>query len=556
MCFPFGRTVRVVSYCLFSCLLFLTQAQVVSANESPEKVEADVVIYGGTSAGIAAALQVKRMGHSVVILEPGKHLGGLTAGGLGWTDTGDKSVIGGISREFYQDVKKHYDDPAAWPYQDRDSYKFYRGKEDAMWVFEPKVAEAIYKRWIADNQIPVHFEERLDRSADVKKEGKKVVEIRMESGLVAKGKVFMDCTYEGDLMAKSGVTYTVGRESNSLYGETINGLQTAKAKHHQFTLPVNAFRTPGDPESGLLPYIGGPAPSVPDGTGDKRLQAYCYRMCLTTAPENRMPIPKPENYDPMNYELLARNLEAGWTEVFRKFDPAPNHKTDTNNHGGFSFDFIGMNYEYPEADYATREALNRQHRDYQLGLLWFLQNDPRVPEAIQSKAKLWGLPKDEFVDNGGWPHQLYIREARRMVGADVVTENHVTQKVPTNDSIGMGSYNIDSHNTQRYYTAEGLVKNEGDVQIHPGGPYPITLKSIMSKPDEVTNLLVPVCVSASHVAYGSIRMEPVFMILGQSAATVAVLSIENEVPVQQVSYTELEPILKKDKQILFKSKLK
>jgi hypothetical protein len=525
------------------------------AADVPKVVEADVVIYGATSGGIAAAVQVKRMGHSVVILEPGTHLGGLTAGGLGWTDTGDKSVIGGISRQFYQDVKKHYDDPKAWPFQEREKYKYYRADDDAMWVFEPKVATAIYQRWVKDNDIPVHFEQRLDRSGKkVVKEGTRITQMTMESGLVAKGKVFMDCTYEGDLLAESGVEYFLGREPNSQYGETINGLQAAKAKHHQFTLPVSAYRIPNDPKSGLLPYIGGTEPTVPDGTGDKRMQAYCYRMCLSSAPENRLPIPKPANYDPVNYELLARNLEAGWDEVFRKFDPAPNNKTDTNNHGGFSFDFIGMNYGYPEADYATREALNDQHRDYQLGLLWFLQNDPRVPEKIQSKAKMWGLPKDEFVDNGGWPHQLYIREARRMVGVDVVTENHVTQKVKTDDSIGMGSYNIDSHNTQRYVTKEGLVRNEGDVQIHPGGPYPITLKSILPKENQATNLLVPVCLSASHVAYGSIRMEPVFMILGQSAGTVAVLSIDGDKPVQKVAYDEVKPILVKDGQVLYREK--
>lgn len=509
----------------------------------------DVVVYGGTSAGVVAAIQAKRLGKSVILVCPDKHLGGMTSGGLGWTDSGLKETVGGISREFYRRLKNYYDKPEAWIFQKPTEYSHYRKEDDAMWVFEPHVAEQTFEQMIEKAEVPVRRNQWLDRKDGVKKEGRNIVSISMLSGEKYKGRVFIDATYEGDLMAAAGVSYTTGREANSVYNETLNGVQKKRAIYHQFEFPVSPYVIPGDSSSGLVPLVHGGDPGK-DGEGDHRIQAYNFRMCLTTVPENSIPFQKPDNYDPMQYELLARYLEKGWRKVFNKFDPAPNWKTDVNNHGGFSTDYIGMNYAYPEASYEERQKIIKQHEDYQKGWLWFLANDPRVPEEIQTEINKWGLSKDEFIDNGHWPHQIYVREARRMVSDFVMTELHLRGVIPTPKSVGMGSYNMDSHNTQRYVDEHGYVRNEGDIEINQGGPYQISYGCIVPKAEEVNNLLVPVCVSSSHIAYGSIRMEPVFMVLGQSAATAASLAIDDDIAVQEVDYKKLKDLLLKDKQVL------
>ncbi|WP_145255957.1 FAD-dependent oxidoreductase [Planctomycetes bacterium Pan216] len=526
--------------------LFLASITSLPAAESKPH---DVVIYGGTSAAIAAAVQVARMGKSVIIVSPDKHLGGLSSGGLGWTDSGRKEAIGGISREFYQRVKKHYDKPEAWIQQKPEKYSRYRPKDDAMWVFEPRVAEQVFEDLVKEHGIEVVREEFLDRESGVKKDGSRIEAITTLSGNTYPGKIFMDTTYEGDLLAAAGVGFHVGREPNSKYGETLNGVQARRARSHQFDAPVDPYIVPGDPSSGLLPNIH-PGPPGKEGEGDDRVQAYNFRMCLTTAPDNLVPFPKPDNYDPMNYELLRRYLDTGWKGVFNKFDPAPNYKTDTNNHGAFSTDYIGKNYDYPEASYDRRREIIKEHEDYQKGWLYFLANDPRVPKDISEKMNKWGLAKDEFVDNGNWPHQIYVREARRMVSDFVMSEPYLRALKPTPESVGMGSYNMDSHNTQRYVDEKGHARNEGDIQVSPGGPYPISYRAIVPKRDECTNLLVPVCLSSSHIAYGSIRMEPVFMVLGQSAATAAAQALDRGVPVQDVDYDKLKERLLADGQVL------
>ncbi len=537
---------RFVYFILLGVLLSFT-----NCTNSPDQstTSFDVVVYGGTSAGISAAIQAKRLGKSVVLVSPDKHLGGLTAGGLGWTDFGRKETVGGFALEFYQKVKKHYDTPEAWKYQEPSEYSRYRKDEDAMWVFEPHVAEQTFEELIAESGIPVYRNQWLDRKAGIEKKGNQIVAITMLSGETYHGNVFIDATYEGDLMASSGISYTTGRESNTVYGETLNGVQKERAVSHQFEYDVSPYLVPGDPSSGLVPLVHNENPGI-DGDGDHRIQAYNFRMCLTTVPENSIPFPKPENYDAANYELLARYLEKGWRKVFNKFDPAPNWKTDVNNHGGFSTDNIGMNYEYPEGSYELRKKIIKQHEDYQKGFLWFLANDSRVPEEVQTEINRWGLAKDEFVDNDHWPHQIYVREARRMVGDFIMTELHLRGEKPTSKSIGMGSYNMDSHNVQRYVDEDGNVRNEGDIQINPGGPYQISYSSIVPKISECKNLLVPVCLSSSHIAYGSIRMEPVFMVLGQSAATAAFLAIESNIAIQDVDYEKLKTILLKNKQVL------
>jgi hypothetical protein len=513
----------------------------------------DVVVYGGTSAGVAAAVQASRMGATVVLIEPGKHLGGLTSGGLGATDIGNKAAIGGISREFYGRIYAHYARQSAWKQETRDEY-FERlrrrtPEDDTMWTFEPHAAEAVFRAMLEEQRVPVVVGERLDLHEGVQKRHRRIVAIVMESGRTFRGRVFVDATYEGDLMAVAGVSYAVGREANAAYGETLNGVQTARARYHQFEHPIDPYVSPGDPASGLLPRVGAHDPGE-DGAADRRVQAYCFRMCLTDMPENRVPFPRPDGYDATQYEVLLRYLQAGWNKVFGNHQKMPNRKSDTNNHGAFSTDNIGMNYDYPEADYAARERIVREHETYQQGLMWFLANDPRVPEPVQSQVRQWGLPRDEFRDNGHWPHQLYVREARRMVSDYVMAEQNCRGTRVAEDPVGLGAYGMDSHNTQRYVDAEGHVRNEGDVEVGGFSPYPVSYRSIVPKLGECTNLLVPVCLSASHIAYGSIRMEPVFMILGQSAATAAVHAIEERSPVQRIDYDRLRERLLADGQVL------
>ncbi|MBL8811587.1 MAG: FAD-dependent oxidoreductase [Planctomycetaceae bacterium] len=511
---------------------------------------ADVVVYGGTSAGVTAAIQVARMGHSVILIEPTRHIGGLTSGGLGFTDSGDKRVIGGLSREFYQRVRKHYDDAAAWSQEKPSEYARYRANEDAMWTFEPKVAEAILRQMLAEAKVTLVEQQRLNRDSGVKLDGTRIVSITMESGVEYKGRQFVDATYEGDLMAAAGVKFTVGREANSVYGETLNGNQVkANIHNHRFVKNVDPWKIPGDKSSGLLPGIESTGPGV-EGTGDHRVQAYCFRMCMSNSPKNRRPFPKPEGYNEADYELLLRNFEAGDLRFPMKPDMMPNRKTDTNNNCAVSTDYLGANYDYPNATYEQRDAIIREHARYQKGLMWTLANHPRVPQKIRDEMVEWGLPLDEFTDNDNWPHQLYIREARRMVSDYVVTELDCRRERIVPDSVGLGSYNMDSHNVRRFVTEEGFVQNEGDVQVSPGGAYLISYRSIVPAKGQASNLTVPVCLSSSHIAYGSIRMEPVFMILGQSAATAAVLAMNGNMDLQDVPYAKLREQMLKDNQVL------
>jgi len=523
-----------------------------------ESVQADVVIYGGTSAAVTTAVQVVKMGKSVVVVSPDKHLGGLTSSGLGYTDTGQKQVIGGLAREFYQRIYQYYDKPETWKWQKKEDYgnkgqgtPAMDGENRTMWIFEPHIAEAVFEDFVEDYNIPVYRNEFLNRESGVEMTEGEIVSISMLSGKKYQGKVFIDATYEGDLMAASGINYFVGREANTVYKEEWNGIQVGVLHHgHHFgDMNISPYKIPGDSSSGVLPRISTANPGN-KGEGDNKLQAYCFRMCLTEVEENKLSFKKPEGYDSTQYELLLRIFESGWVHTYDKFDPIPNLKTDVNNHGPFSFDNIGMNYDYPEASYERRREIIKEHENYQQGLLYFIANDPRVPKDIQNEMRKWGLSKDEFIDNGNWPHQIYVREARRMIGEFVMTENEILDKSPVANSIGMGSYTMDSHNIQRYITPEGYVQNEGDIGVHPPKPYKIDLGSILPKKDECSNLLVPVAVSSSHIAFGSIRMEPVFMILGQSAGVVAALAIDQNAGIQEVNYTDLKTKLIEAGQVL------
>jgi len=548
-------------YCIAIFLAALSMVSGCQPKQEQDSVdytaEADVVIYGGTSAAITTAVQVVRMDKTVVVVSPDIHLGGLSSGGLGFTDTGKKEAIGGLSREFYHRVWQHYQDSSAWKWQLQSEYgnkgqgtPAIDGEQRTQWIFEPSVAEKVFEDLVQENDIKIFRDEWLDREAGVAVKDGSIQTITTLSGKTFKGKVFVDATYEGDLMAAAGVSYHVGREANSVYDETWNGIQTGTLHHkHWFMSDISPYKTPGDPSSGVLPLISTEDPGV-KGEGDHRVQAYCFRLCMTDHPENRKPFPKPANYDPARYELLARVFATGRRDHFQKFDPIPNRKTDTNNHGPVSSDYIGVNYDYPEASYQRRKEIIEDHKNYQQGLLYFICNDPSVPEDIQTAYREWGLAKDEFLDNDNWPHQLYIREARRMIGEYVTTEHDITSAYDTPQSIGMGSYAMDSHNVQRYIKPDGFVQNEGDIGTKVAQPYRISLGSILPKQEECKNLLVPVCVSSSHIAFGSVRMEPVFMIIGQSAGTLAAMAVDQGVGVHDVPFEQLRAKLLQDGQVL------
>jgi hypothetical protein len=513
---------------IFIFLLLVWSTTAVSIGQGLTE-EVDICIYGGTSAGVIAAYTAAKLGKTVLLIEPGKHLGGLSAGGLGYTDIGNKYVVTGLSRDFYRRIGQHY------------------GKFE-QWIFEPHVAENIFKEYVAAANIKVWYDHRLISAA---KDNTVLQSIVVESSIspsatsnrLVRAKMFIDCSYEGDLMAKAGVSYTYGREANSLYKETYNGFQLRDK--HQFVDGIDPYKIKGDPSSGLLWGIS-PEASSPTGTGDKKIQAYNFRICLSRDPQNSIPITQPPNYDATRYELLVRVLEKEPTKPFNlilKPDLMPNDKTDINNNGPFSTDMIGMNYDYTEGDYKTREEIIKRHEEYNKGLLYFIGHDPRIPKHLQEEMLKWGYPKDEYVDNGHWSHQAYIRETRRMMGSYVMTQHNCEGKEIVQDGVGMAAYTMDSHNIQRL-VVNGMVKNEGDVQVGGFPPYPISYGSIIPKLTDCKNLFVPVCLSATHIAYGSIRMEPVFMVLAQSSATAAVLAIDKKLAVQQVDVRELQTLLK------------
>lgn len=527
-----------------------------------EKIfQADIAVYGGTSAGIVAAVQASRMGKSVILIEPSDHLGGLTAGGLGATDIGNKDVIGGLSREFYERVAQHYLDDDAWVHETREEFFDQRSKRTklkemlkpnpTMWTFEPHVANSIYKEFLEEAGVePITG----DKLGQVRLDGKRITEIVLASGATCKARVYIDATYEGDLMAQAGVGYRVGRESNSEYQETLNGIRD-KTPKNQLTGNIDPYNTPGDPSSGLVPLVAEGDGGEP-GEGDHRVQAYNFRLCFTDVASNRLPVEPPPGYDPGLYELAARRAEAivaaGATPKIHQFcNPVwmPNRKTDINNSQGISTDFIGENYDYPDADYERRAEIWREHENYVRGFWYFMSTSPRVPEALRSQFAAFGPCRDEFQPNGGWSPQLYVREARRMVSDYVMTEHNCRSKRVVEDPVGMAAYGMDSHNCQRI-VKNGVAKNEGDVQVHGLRPYPISYRSIVPRPEECENLVVPVCVSATHIAFGSIRMEPVFMVLGQSATVAAAIAINNDIPLQDIEYAQLRKLLWASGQVL------
>jgi hypothetical protein len=533
------------------------------AHAQPQSRTFDVVVYGGTAGGVMTAVSAARAGAKVALLEPRDHLGGMVSGGLGLTDHGKKEVVGGFAREFYERAGKKYGVPLQW-------------------YLEPHVAEEIFKDLVKEAGVEVFYRHRLREQNGVAKDAAqtRVTAIETENGATFLAKIFADATYEGDLMAQAGVSYTWGREGSDKYGESLAGVRDRTPKH-QFQVPVKAFVA--GTSGALLPEISA-EPKAPNGSADKKVQAYNFRVCMTNVDANRVPFPKPNGYDPARYQLLARmlaevdkikaaaaaasastsgsaaaapaitdpmyRLKQPWSLVdVMKPDPLPNGKTDTNNNGAFSTDYIGGSYDYPEADYAGRARIWQAHTDYVQGFLYFLQHDPQVPKALHEAMAPWGLCKDEFTDTNNWPHQLYVREARRMIGTYVMSQKDIQTDLTKPDAIGMGSYNSDSHNVQRIVNSSGLAENEGDMQVAVT-PYQIPYRMMLPKKSEATNLLVPVCFSATHVAYSTLRMEPQYMIIGQAAGVAAKMAIDGGIPLQDIDTQALTAKLRGQKAVM------
>lgn len=498
----------------------------------------DIVVYGATASGVAAAVSASRQGMHVALVSVDGHVGGMVSGGLSETDKGREEVIGGISREFFERVGKHYDEPIEWR-------------------FEPRVAEQVFREMLAQANVTQISGVRLREQAGVAVRGHKITAITLGDGTVLRGAVFIDASYEGDLMTAAGVDSTWGRESAAQYGESIAGVRGTQRLTHQFYVRVSPYAADGS----LLPEVQ-PGPHGPIGQGDKFVQAYGFRMCLTNVAGNMLPFPKPANYDPRRYELLKRYIAAleqlsGRAPSMRQLmimTPLKGGKFDINSLGGFSTDHVGASWEFPTASYKRQAEIWQDHYDYEAGFFYFLANDPSVPRVLREEVSSYGLARDEFVAEHGWPFQLYIREGRRMLGRYVMTEKDITKEVTKPDSIGMGSYQSDSHNVRRIPTPDGAVENEGEQYVMPV-PYEIPYRIMLPKPGEVTNLLVPVCFSASHVAYSTIRMEPQYMILGQAAGIAAVMAARDGVGVADISTSKLQDSLRSQKAVLSRQEI-
>jgi hypothetical protein len=495
----------------------------------------DLVVYGATAGGVATAVAAAREGLHVALVDPGHHVGGMVSGGLSSSDKGKQEVIGGISREFFERVGRHYGEPIEWH-------------------FEPHVAEQIFNEMLREAKVTTIFDKRLREKTGVAKEGNRIVSIRLENGEVLRAAVFADSTYEGDLMAEAGVTYTWGRESAADYGEPLAGVRGRQRPDHHFNVRVSPYAADGS----LLPEMfSGQKGEL--GQGDKKVQAYGFRMCLTNRRENEVTYPKPDSYNPYRYELLKRLIEAltaakGRPPVMKEMmimSPLKGDKFDINSFGAFSTDHIGASWDYPTADYKRQAEIWQDHYDYEAGFFYFLAHDPSVPASLRDEVNQYGLSKDEFIDTRNWPFQLYIRESRRMVGAYVMTQKDIQEILTKPDSIGMGSYQSDSHHVERIATPDGAAENEGEMYVVTQ-PYQIPYRLILPKSGEASNLLVPVCFSASHVAYSTIRMEPQYMIIGQAAGLAAAISVRHKLPVAEISIPELQKRLLDNHAVLYR----
>jgi hypothetical protein len=495
----------------------------------------DVVVYGATASGSMAAIAAAQHGMHVALVEPGAHIGGMLSGGLSNSDVeNQQQLIGGLAQQFFAAAGAHYHQPISY-------------------AFEPHVAEEILRDMLAKARVAIFFHSRL---ASAQKNGSAITHIRLEDGREFIAHVFIDSSYEGDLMKAAGVTYVVGRESRDKYDEPLAGRQDLLPGHHQFRFTVSADTAGG----GLLPFVVAQKDVAVTGSADGRFQSYCFRLCLTEDPADRLPITRPEGYDPNRYELARRYLEAAKGALslgdFLGVVRIPNGKSDVNSTGPVSTDLLGASWEYPEASYARRQQIWEEHLTWAQGLIYFLQNDPAVPEAIRVQANHWGLPKDEFVDTGHWPNQLYVREGRRMQGEYFLTEHDLETLREKYDSIGMAGYNIDirevewlAHKVYLFPKVINQVFMEGYLSM-PVRPWQIPYRALLPMEEQASNLLVTVCISASTIAYASFRMEPNYMIAGESAGTAAALAVKTKRSVHKIDIAELQSELRANGQIL------
>ena len=537
--------------------------------------EYDVVVYGGTAAGVTAAIAADRMGKSVALVCPDTHIGGMTVSGLGWTDSKNGNAVGGLSREFYHRVWQYYRDPAVWKQSTRDGYKdngsqpgnpAMNDQQQVMWTFEPHAAEKVIDAWLDDSGVEVYRDHWLDRDSGVVVEDGTIRQIKMIDGTAFSAKVFIDAGYEGDLMAAAGVSHDIGRDARSDYDEALNGIRfeikgVDRYYHGDAFIGISPYVRPGVPGSGFLPGVEGMMPEDEQlGDADDRLQSFNFRLCLTAQPNNRVQIEKPADYDEAEYELLLRLFDAGHPSSFTDQE-MPNYKTDSNNRGVVSFDYVGGNFNedegwnYSEASYDKRREIYEDHKRYQMGLLWTLANNPRIPADQRQRNGRYGLAKDEFVDNDNWPDQMYVREARRLKGEFTMTAHHVRLNEEVPKPIGLGSYSLDSHVVRRVVVDDTIVAEGGFYEFW-DKPYPIGYGSLVPRRDEMTNLLVPVTLSASHAAFGSIRMEPTYMILGHTSGVAAALAIDKDAAVQNLDYDALARTLREQGQLLVPSDMK
>ncbi len=510
----------------------------------------DVVVYGGTSAGVVAAIQAARMGHSVVIVEPGAHVGGMTSAGICAHADANEAAIGGITREFYRRIRAHYAQDSAWRHEAREKYRGRgHGTGDAAWTFEPHVAEQVFREMLAEARVPVLHGERLDLERGLRMSGRRILAIRLESGREVTGRMFLDCSYEGDLLAEAGVGYRVGREANREHGETHNGVQAAASLAHQFRSPVDSFRVERDPESGLLPGIESTV-TASDGSADAGVQAAGFRLCVTDHEPNRIAWRKPADYDPARYELLLRLLRSDPHELPWELVPLPNRKFELRSRGPVSVDLVGASWRFPDGGWAERAAITTEHERWTRGLLWTLANDPRVPADLRAEVQRFGLARDEFTDGDSWPHRLHLRCGRRMVGLETMTELHCTGGRGAERAIGLAWGAIEPMPVRCHVAPDGSARTEGGIRVAGFDPYPVGYGSIVPRREECVNLLVPVCLSATHVAQTSLQREPILMVLGQSAAAAACLAAQAGRDVQDVRYSVLQQQLTADHQVL------
>lgn len=540
-------------------ILILTPGTVILSTNAVRTFTYDIVVYGGTASGVMAAIAAAREGHTVALLEPGDHVGGMMTSGLGWTDWGKPDmggIIGGLAKEFFDKVRDHYGKDATRRF---NAAVFSDKLGDEGWYFEPHVAEDIFMQMLKEAGVKLWFKNRLKEKSGVIRQGKRLAALEMENGSRYEAKVFIDAGYEGDVMAQAGVHFTVGRESRSQYGEALAGVMPP-ARHTDIEEGMEqgiGQRISGYDAAGLLPGLYNGARGTP-GDADEKVQAYNFRLCMTKDRNNQTPVTKPAGYDPRRYEVLARLLQARagtgvhlGLDAVLKLSPLPGSKTDGNNQGPFSTDDVNAGWNYAAAGYAQRDRIYREHVDYTKGLLYFLSSNEKVPPAIQDEMRQWGYAKDEFIDHGNWPWQLYIREGRRMIGDYVMVQDDVQQHITKEDAIGMGSYAADSHIIQRRVNEDSLVENEGQMfENIVTRPYQIPYRVLTPKAAEASNLLVSICLSSSHVAYQTLRMEPQFMITGQAAGVAAHLAVTSGQDVQQVDVRRLQQDLRDMRAVL------